>query len=545
MKTYWQELYKDINLPMIVCRDDGDFSVEYMNVAATLMFFPSRSVEERYGNGSGHHLETLTSVFDTADDRLEHLLTVLTQAGRVDHSPCQVTTFDGSVSEVEISANGVQADGERYYLFILFNPEHSDGTSPFSQGEFMAVVNAALLGADENASIDLLLAAAGKAMDVSRSYIFEEISPTTTRNTYEWCAPGVEPAIQGLQNLDKEDYPYDTIVESQMFIANDIMELDKETRFVLEVQGIKSLAIVTIYDSEGPIGYVGFDDTEKVREWTHVEIQFLKGLTVFLSALIKRRNSEEEAARTREILELVSDNSQEVIYANDVENYEILFVSKALRESIGKTEEELIGKPCYEMFRRDQHEPCDYCPIPKLTFEPGTDHSPVYEWVNNNEMVGKTFLVRDNLIKWVDGRIAHMEVAFDISERTEYEEQLQYYASMDIMTGILNRQWGGIEMERRIAEKDGGCLCFVDLDDLKKVNDQLGHAQGDDMLRSTVNALKADLREDELICRWGGDEFIIYFNRDLPAAEAAMAAVTARTREINASRTKPFKLSFS
>lgn len=60
---------------------------------------------------------------------------------------------------------------------------------------------------------------------MSRLYIFEPVQEDTTRNTYEWCAPGVEPMIQNLQELKMSDYDYSGIIRGGLYVADDISEL--------------------------------------------------------------------------------------------------------------------------------------------------------------------------------------------------------------------------------------------------------------------------------------------------------------------------------
>ena len=80
------------------------------------------------------------------------------------------------------------------------------------------------------------------------------------------------------------------------------------------------------------------------------------------------------------------------------------------------------------------------------------------------------------------------------------------------MTGVYGRGAGLIEMRREIARaRRAGeviLLAYVDVDGLKAVNDSLGHAAGDELLRAAATALSAQLRSYDLVVRVGGDEFV-------------------------------------
>ena len=85
-------------------------------------------------------------------------------------------------------------------------------------------------------------------------------------------------------------------------------------------------------------------------------------------------------------------------------------------------------------------------------------------------------------------------------------------SSIDGLTHAHRREAGIRELEREIARakrmKQPLALAFVDVDDLKGTNDSLGHAAGDQLLRETVDSIRAHLRSYDLIIRFGGDEFL-------------------------------------
>ena len=85
-------------------------------------------------------------------------------------------------------------------------------------------------------------------------------------------------------------------------------------------------------------------------------------------------------------------------------------------------------------------------------------------------------------------------------------------ASIDVLTGAHRRDAGMLELERELArakrEGESTALAFVDVDDLKRTNDSLGHAAGDQLIRETAYSIRAHLRSYDLIIRYGGDEFV-------------------------------------
>lgn len=95
------------------------------------------------------------------------------------------------------------------------------------------------------------------------------------------------------------------------------------------------------------------------------------------------------------------------------------------------------------------------------------------------------------------------------------KEKLNYYASTDVMTGVLNRG-AGLEVlskEFNLSKSNGKniVVCFVDVDRLKIVNDTFGHEEEDKLLINATKILKESIRKTDFIIRMGGDEFLIVF----------------------------------
>jgi diguanylate cyclase (GGDEF)-like protein len=101
--------------------------------------------------------------------------------------------------------------------------------------------------------------------------------------------------------------------------------------------------------------------------------------------------------------------------------------------------------------------------------------------------------------------------------------KLREEAAFDELTGVLRRAAGVAALDREIArsrrQKTPLSVAFLDVDGLKQANDTRGHRAGDDLLKSLANTLKAALRGQDLVVRYGGDEFVCI----LPDTEADSA----------------------
>ncbi|MEW9900819.1 EAL domain-containing protein [Chitinivorax sp. PXF-14] len=116
----------------------------------------------------------------------------------------------------------------------------------------------------------------------------------------------------------------------------------------------------------------------------------------------------------------------------------------------------------------------------------------------------------------------------DVTERKVAARQLERLAKVDVLTQLPNRASFQQSLEQRLAQADEQtpfALLFLDLDGFKEVNDSFGHDAGDDILRQVSWKLLAALQPEDLLARWGGDEFVVML---APGSDAALAIAAAR-----------------
>jgi diguanylate cyclase (GGDEF)-like protein/PAS domain S-box-containing protein len=119
-----------------------------------------------------------------------------------------------------------------------------------------------------------------------------------------------------------------------------------------------------------------------------------------------------------------------------------------------------------------------------------------------------------NLVRDAAGAPLHfLSQAQDVTERRRYETELRYMADHDPLTGLLNRRAFERELAQHEAHVDPhgprGAAIVLDIDHFKNVNDTLGHAAGDELLRKVAAALRPRMREGDTIARLSGDEFAV------------------------------------
>jgi diguanylate cyclase (GGDEF)-like protein/PAS domain S-box-containing protein len=219
-----------------------------------------------------------------------------------------------------------------------------------------------------------------------------------------------------------------------------------------------------------------------------------------------KRNLHEIAERFRSLTELSSD-----WYWEMDENLRFTYVSEGIRKVRGIAPESLIGKRRWESDRVGGDEEMARH---RATLE---GHLPFKDFVlARRTSDGRITYVSHSGKPVFDGKgnfRGYRGVARDITARVEAEEELARMAHYDALTGLPNRALLQGRLKRAMARADRGqtllAVMFLDLDQFKEINDSLGHAVGDAVLKETALRLERSLRATDTVARLGGDEFTI------------------------------------
>jgi len=138
----------------------------------------------------------------------------------------------------------------------------------------------------------------------------------------------------------------------------------------------------------------------------------------------------------------------------------------------------------------------------------------------------------------------------DISDRKRAEEELRALSLVDALTGLPNRRAfltlsdQALKWAARAAKE--ALLIFIDVDNLKQINDTHGHLAGDRALMDTARVLRETFREADIVARLGGDEFIALITAEgALTADLIVGRLESRVELHNQTEARPFDLSLS
>ncbi len=167
-----------------------------------------------------------------------------------------------------------------------------------------------LLTSRQNLNIDSILGKLAQAVSVNRSYIFEfKNNYKVMNNTYTWSS--VNHAFrekEKLQNINSEMFNWwiNKLRKREIIIINDIAILPNKVNYqknILKLEGIKALLIIPLYNDVKLVGFLGFEDTEKTRDWSKENIKLLEIVGDMIIRYWQRKKQERKLFKTNKILE--------------------------------------------------------------------------------------------------------------------------------------------------------------------------------------------------------------------------------------------------
>ena len=192
----------------------------------------------------------------------------------------------------------------------------------------------------------------------------------------------------------------------------------------------------------------------------------------------------------------------------------IVYVNPAFERMTGYTSAEVLGRNC-RLLQGENPKPQELESI-RRALRTGSEGKAL---LRNYRKDGSLFWneLRVAPVRDDQGHIRHfVGVLNDVTEAKHYQEQLEYQANYDVLTGLPNRNLLTDRIQQSInfshRHRSGFALAFIDLDNFKYVNDSLGHVIGDQLLLQVAEALGDCVHEGDTLARLGGDEFVVLLN---------------------------------
>jgi diguanylate cyclase (GGDEF)-like protein/PAS domain S-box-containing protein len=233
----------------------------------------------------------------------------------------------------------------------------------------------------------------------------------------------------------------------------------------------------------------------------------------------ERQRNESALAESEARFRLLFEQNAAGVCRKDMSG-RILESNETFARILGYTRHELLGLTDTDLYVR----PSEAAELTEILRHAHTLQSVEIEMLRRN---GESVWVLMNLVLVGEGRDAIVHAtAVDIHDRKRAEEQIEFHAYHDVLTGLPNRKLFTDRLNWALSRcrRSGHPLAvmFMDLDHFKTINDTLGHTAGDELLLEMARRLQACVREDDMVARLGGDEFTIVLS-DLREPEDALA----------------------
>lgn len=254
-------------------------------------------------------------------------------------------------------------------------------------------------------------------------------------------------------------------------------------------------------------------------------------------SLAKRRAVELALRKSEEHLREIIDHLPVMIGARNIAGY-YLFANKALAGELGYTPDQMRNLHVRQLLKNS-------------VFDIDTMLQNDYRVIRGNEELdmieerfvtsaGKELFLQTHImpLAFYDEKVA-LIVSVDITERKNAQAKMEFMAHHDALTGLPNRLQlvERLEHELRRAERHAyfGAVLFIDLDQFKTINDSLGHPVGDRVLEVVAKRLQQSVREEDLVARLSGDEFVVVLtvlDQNIETAALRAAEISEKIRSI-------------
>lgn len=432
----------------------------------------------------------------------------LQRQGSIQGAEVLLQTASGQKFWASLSANWLSFDNQTMLLWAFTDIDERKQTERQLQlllkyERALAAFSQTLLTGDSvMAALEHLLNAA----EASRIYYVEvfddpELGPVW-RYRYEVCAPGIPSQFERRLACSELSWWQQQHLEGKAVIGlRDSFPLAERRQ--LELQGIRSILALPLFEQGRYLGYLGFEDIWLERDWSEYERALLQTALEYLQIYFSRQ-------RISSRLNALFDNS--VVGIALIAHGRHLQVNQRWCDMLGYTEVELLSCSLMELLHFEDKLRVQES-LAQLELRPDQGLRLEVRYLRQNgslfwgELSASAILDQDQRVEAVVAMVS------DIGERKRLEHELRLLATIDPLTKAFNRRhfMQVLEAETSRANRYPTPLSLImfDIDHFKRINDRFGHDAGDKVLIRVASLVKKRIRNLDIFARTGGEEFFV------------------------------------
>jgi len=310
---------------------------------------------------------------------------------------------------------------------------------------------------------------------------------------------------------------------------------NKEMVALLENRTIINVPLVLAEQRLGALGMGTHGDIEGVRVPLPWQIDFMQAMAGHVAVALDRvrfmgarKLAEDALYQEKERLQVTLHAISDAVISTNASG-ELLYINPVAETLTGWSLATAVGQPYHQVFCMVDGDG-SVSPIDPVADAIATAQTHRYPQLTLHQRQGDRFLVEVAVspILDADGEVQGAVLVFrDVTEQRRLSQEIAFQATHDELTGLGNRRAFEQALNQAFADARhparNHVVCYLDLDEFKVVNDTCGHTAGDELLRQIARLFSTVLREEDHLCRIGGDEFgIILTNQNV--ANAVLAA---------------------
>lgn len=359
------------------------------------------------------------------------------------------------------------------------------------------------------------------AFDSGGIYLFDESSSTLKLAAHQGLSDSF---IDKVALIEPESPSMDLIMEGQP-LYKEYSKVGVPLDPVRQSEGLEAIAIVPITFSQKIIACFNVASHTK-NTITEADKLTMETIAAQVGSLLVRLLAEEALRQSELQFRQITENMVDVVWLRSADNSQMLYISPSY--------EQVWGRSCQSLYANPQS---------FMDTVYGEDMEKVkaeFGRYLKSEPFDLEYRIKrpDGELRWVRARsypvrnssgaiVRHAGIAVDITERKTAEEELLFMSRHDQLTRLYSR----FHFEQLISEPLQAdtlplCVIMADLNGLKMVNDSHGTYFGDEMLKTAALIIRQACRDEDIIARWGGDEFAVLMRKStLKDAEALIKRI--------------------